>query len=239
MAAITIPRRCNGPLDSGNGGYTAGLLAQHVGAAAVQVDLRRPIPLDAPLAVARAQDDGGVRLLEGEALVAEARPAALELDPPAPVSVAEARAATARYRGPSEGPFSRCYVCGRLREDTLGVFAGAVAGRELVASPWTPAAWTADDDGRVLPEHVWGVLDCPTYFAAYRDDPDPLPVSVLARMTARIDAPVVAGQEHVVVAWPLGVDGRKREAASAVLSAGGELLALARALLVELRVAAG
>ncbi len=237
---LSIPSRCNGPLDSGNGGCSAGALAQRVDAAVVEVSLRRPVPLDVPMTV--APGDGGddaVRLLDGDALVAEARPAddsALALDVPA-VGVEEARAASARYRGLTDGPFCRCYVCGRLREDAFGVFAGRVADREVVASPWTPPAWTAGADGRVLPEHVWAVLDCPTYFATYLDAPDPLPLGVLARLTARRDTPVVAGEEHVAIAWPLAVDGRKREAGAAVLSAGGELLALARALLIEPRAA--
>src|SRR4029077_12526965 len=94
---------------------------------------------------------------------------------------------------------------------------------ELVASPWTPPAWTADDDGRVRPEFIWAVMDCPTYFAIYRDGE--LPMSFLGRMAARIDAAVSAGEEHVVIAWPLEADGRKRQAGAAVLSAGGGGLA--------------
>jgi hypothetical protein len=76
------------------------------------------------------------------------------------------------------------------------------------------------------------VLDCPTYFALY---PDSLPMSVLAQLTARIDAPVVAGEEHVVMAWPIGMDGRKHHARSAVLSADGEVLAVARGLMIQLQ----
>jgi hypothetical protein len=41
----------------------------------------------------------------------------------------------------------------------------------------------------------------------------------------------------VVIAWPIGTDGRKRLAGSAVLSGDGEQLAVARALLIEPRVA--
>jgi hypothetical protein len=113
------------------------------------------------------------------------------------------------------------------------VFAGAVEGRRIVASPWTLPSWAADAAGRVLPEFVWAVLDCPTYFALYMNGE--LPASVLARLTARIDAPVVAGAEHVVIAWPIETDGRKRHAGSAVLSPDGETLAVARALLIEPR----
>lgn len=230
--SISVPARFNGPLDSGQGGYSAGVAAGLLGGA-VEATLRRPVPLDTELAVAR-DDQGTVRILDGETLVVEARPTPeLDVDVPPPVTPEEARRASAGYRGVRDGPFSRCFVCGRGREDAFGVFAGEVEGREVVASPWTPPAWSAGDDGAVLPEFVWAVLDCPTYFAVYIGQE--LPMSVLARLTARVDAPVRAGEEHVVMAWPLEVDGRKRLAGAAVLSAGGEPLAVAKALMIEPR----
>jgi hypothetical protein len=230
--SLSVPSRFNGPLESGNGGYCAGLAAGFLEGPA-EVTLRRPVPLDTPLDVVR-EKDGSLRVLDGEELVIEAL-AVPEFEPevPEPVSPDEARLAAARYRGRSDGLFSHCFVCGRAREDAFGVFAGQVDGRQVVASPWTPPSWAADADGHVLPEFVWAVLDCPTYFAIYMNEE--LPVSVLARLTARIDAPVVAGTEHVVIAWPLEADGRKRHAGSAVLSPDGEALAVARALLIEPR----
>ena len=230
--SVSISRRFNGPLASGNGGYCAGVFAGLVPDRIVAVSLRRPVPLDTPLEVGAAEG-GALQVLDGDALIAEARPAGdVEVEVPGPVGVPEAREATARYRGRPDGPFCNCFVCGRARPDAFGVFAGAVADRPLVASPWTPAAWTAGPDGVVLPEFVWAVLDCPTYFASYPDD---LPLSVLARLTARLDGPVVAGEEHVVIAWPIEADGRKRHAGSAVLTAEGKVLAVARALLIEPR----
>jgi hypothetical protein len=230
--SFSIPGRFNGPLESGNGGYCSGVAASFLEGAA-EVSLRRPVPLDTPLDVVQ-EDDGSVRVLDGEVLVIEARSAPeLEVEVPAPVSPHEARLAAARYRGRSDGVFSRCFVCGRAREDAFGVFAGAVEDRQLVASPWTPPSWTADTAGRVLPEFIWAVLDCPTYFALYMNGE--LPMSVLARLIARIDAPVVAGEEHVVLAWPIETNGRKRHAGSAVLSPDGEALAVGRALLIEPR----
>ena len=190
------------------------------------------MPLDAPLEV-RREDDGSVKVLDSETLVAQCSPIPeLELEVPAPVSIEEARLAKGRYRGSTDDLFSHCFVCGRARDDALGVFAGAVEGRDLVASPWTPPDWTADDAGRALPEFVWAVMDCPTYFAIYREG---RPLSFLGRMTARIDAPVIAGDEHVVIAWPISADGRKHQAGSAVLSADGDVLATARVLMIEPR----
>ena len=196
------------------------------------VSLRSPVPLDREL---RAEPDGdGLQVLDGETPVATVEPAPeLELEVPEPASVEEARRAAEHYRGLSDGQFCRCFVCGRAREDSLGVFAGAVEGRELVASPWTPPAWAADANGEVLPEIVAGALDCPTYFAAYMHDE--LRVSFLARFQLRFDAPVAVGEEQVVVAWPIEIDGRKLHAGSAVLSSQGRVLAVAQALLIEPR----
>lgn len=232
---MTIPGRFNGPRASGNGGYCAGVVATLLGEPA-EVSLRAPVPLDTPLTVDRS--DGSARLLDGETLVAEGRSLPeFSLALPDPVSVDAAREAATRYRGLPEGEFSRCFVCGRARDDSFEVFAGAVEGRDVVASPWTPPDWTAGDDGFVRPELVWAVLDCPTFFGLYAWDEE-LPLSVLGRMTARVETPVPAGEEHVVIGWGIGRDGRKHHAGSAVLSADGRVLAAAQALLIAPREAA-
>lgn len=231
---ITIPHRFNGPLDSGNGGYSGGVFARRLGAAA-SVSLRSPVPLDRPLAIVEEAGEP-VRVLDGETLVAEARALpSLELEVPAAVGVEQARAAMDNDRAPSDGVFSRCFVCGRAREDSFGVFAGEVEGRDLVATPWTPPEWTGGPDGKVAPEYVWAVLDCPTYFAAHIGEE--LTGSVLVRQSAALHVPVPASEEHVVIAWPIERDGRKRLAGAAVLSAAGETLASAEVLLVEPRPA--
>jgi hypothetical protein len=228
---LIVPTRFNGPLQNGQGGYAAGLLAGRL-EGPVEVTLRRPVPLDTPLSV--AVEGGSVRVLDGDELIAEgAAVPDFDLEVPDPVGVEDAREAMGRYRGLPDGPFSRCFVCGRAREDGYDVFAGALEDRPLVASTWTPPGDAAGADGSVRAELVWAVLDCPTFFAAYMDEE--LPISFLARMTARLDAPVAPGEEHVVIAWPLEAEGRKRYAGSAVLSADGQVLARARALMIEPR----
>src|SRR5690349_15896334 len=128
-----IERRYCGPPDSGNGGYSCGVVAALLDQPA-EVTLRRPPPLDRPLAVERAGD--GVRVLDGDQPVAEARPAALALEVPPPPSFAEATAATEHYRWRERHPFPTCFVCGPARApgDGLCIFPGAVAGRELAAA---------------------------------------------------------------------------------------------------------
>jgi len=230
--SLSISSRFNGPLDSGNGGYCSGVVAGFVDGPA-EVSLRSPVPLETPLDVV-TEEDGSVRVSDGDTLIAEAHPAAaLAPEVPAPVSLEAARAAMDGYRGLDTGPFRHCFVCGRAREDAFGVFAGKVEGRDVVASTWTPPASAGDERGEVRPELVWAVLDCPTYFAAYLDDD--LGLSFLVRFAARIDAPVIVEREHVVIAWPIERDGRKRRAGSAVLMPEGQTLAVADALLVEPR----
>ena len=228
---LTIPGRFNGPRDSGNGGYSCGLFASLIDGPA-EVSLRAPVPVDTELRGV-PRDDGGADILDGDMLVATVEPAAeLDLEVPETVNLDEAREGSKLYRGVEDGPFSHCFVCGLARKDAFGVFAGEVEGKRVVASPWTPPAETAGGDGTVADEFAWAVLDCPTYFAAYYGED--LEMSVLARQQVRIDGPVRAGEEHVVIAWPISTDGRKRLTGCALLSAEGETLARGQVLMVAI-----
>jgi hypothetical protein len=212
---IVLPRRYRGPLTSANGGYACGRLAEFVDADEVEVTLRLPPPLDRPLAVER--EDGRVLLLDGDALVAEARPAPVEVDPPAPVSVTDAEAARERHVRDWSPDFGECYVCG-IREDGLEIRVGPVVGRE----PLHAAPVALREAGY---EFVWAAVDCPGAYAVGAEGRGDI---VLGRMTARIDHVPDAGEECVAAAWPLGEDGRKLHAGTALFTRAGELLALAR-----------
>jgi len=215
-ATVTIDRRYRGPRTSANGGYAAGLLGSRLGTAS-QVTLRLPPPLERPLTVRR---DGDRLLLEdGDVLVAEATAGDPGVTPPpAPgAAVAEGAAAGVGAWGPPE--FAECFVCG-VRDDGsgLGIHPGPVPGADgLVA-----ATWIAHD---VTPEVVWAAIDCPGAYAA--GDPERGEI-VLGRMTARVDRPPEDGEGCVVVGWPLGEDGRKLFAGTALFGASGDLLAVAR-----------
>jgi hypothetical protein len=213
---VIIPRRYNGPPDSANGGYACGLVAGILGGVA-EVTLRLPPPLDRELEV--LHDEGRVEVREGEALVAEAERVALDLEVPAPVSVEEAEQASPRYAGFVHHAYNTCFVCGPRREDGLRVYAGPVEARPgLVASPWKPP-----ED--VRPELVWAALDCPSGWAV--DDFQREGV-LLGRLAAEITRLPEPGDEHVVMGWRVGEEGRKRFAGSALLAADGEVLASAR-----------
>jgi hypothetical protein len=212
---IVLSHRYRGPLTSANGGYACGRLAAFVDADEVEVTLRVPPPLGRPLAVER--DDGRVLLLDGDALVAEARSAPVEVDAPAPVAIADAEAARERHVRDWSADFAECYVCG-IREDGLEIRVGTVAGRE----PLHAAPVTLVESG---PEFVWAAVDCPGAYAVGAEGRGDI---VLGRMTARVDRVPEAGEGCVVASWPLGEDGRKLYAGTALFSAAGELLAIAR-----------
>src|SRR3954452_2281526 len=216
--AIVIDSRFRGPDDSGNGGYTCGVIAREHGGREVEVTLRLPPPLDEYL---RLDEDG--RVWDDHALVAEVHDAVVGLEPPAPVPWAEAVAAQAPDLG---SPFPQCFVCGHARVDGLHIHAGPVAGRDVVAAPWEVHADT------VGPEFVWAALDCP---GAYATGVPGRGVVVLGRLAARVDRVPQAGERCVVVARSIGSDGRKHGAVTALFTASGELLGLARALWIEPR----
>jgi hypothetical protein len=58
---------------------------------------------------------------------------------------------------------------------------------------------------------------------------------LLARITARIDRLPGEGERCVVVGWPLDAEGRKRNAATALYGAEGDVLAVSRQLWIEPR----
>jgi hypothetical protein len=212
---ITFPRHFRGPLTSANGGYACGRLAAFVEADEVEVTLRLPPPLDRPLEVVR--DGDAVRLLDGEALVAEARPAPVAVDALEPVSLEDAERSRERHVREWTSEFGECYVCG-LRDDGLQIRVGPVAGREpLHAAPITLPEARA--------ELVWAAIDCPGAFAVGAEGRGDI---VLGRMTARVDRVPEAGERCVVTSWPIGEDGRKLFAGTALFARDGELVALAR-----------
>ena len=237
---IVIPARFNGPPDSGNGGYTAGVVAGALGAGQAEVTLKAPPPLDRPLQVEHCGDSVVVR--DGETVVALATAVPVDVDPPPPVpiDVAAGTAEGGPFWDADRHPFPTCFVCGPLRDegDGLRIFAGPVDDDSVFAAAWTPAPELAGPDGRLSDELVWAALDCPTSAPIMNDpDADDYRPCVLARLAVRIDAPVMAGEPHVVLSWRLAVDGRKREAAAALYNGQNEVCAVSRALWIELRAA--
>jgi len=222
---MIIDPRFNGPPGSGNGGYCSGLFAGTVGEGVAEVTLRRPPPLATPLRADSDEAGGGVRILDGDVLVAEARPADVGGEVAVkPVSYDEARAASATYPGFGDHPFSTCFVCGpgRPAGDGLRVYPGRINGGR------TAAVWQVPDE--VNDELVWAVLDCPGGWAVEQESQP----HVLGRLAARIDSLPAAGEPCVVMGQLLGGEGRKAYTYTSLYGASGDLLATARATWIAL-----
>jgi hypothetical protein len=220
---LVIPSRFRGPDTSGNGGWTCGSVAA-LADGPVEVTLRRPPPLDVELRVDHGDD--GLRVLDGDDLVAEAHPVdGSSPDPvPDPVDLDRARVAAGRYGGRHDHPFPHCFTCGPARGegDGLRIFTGPVEGRPgVVAAPFTPPADLVDDHDRLTVPAVWAALDCPTAWPHMADGT----VAVLGRLRATVHGPAPAADTYVAVGRHEGGEGRKRFGSGALYTPEGELVA--------------
>jgi len=211
---VTIGSRFCGPPGAGNGGYCAGVAAAGM-EGAIEVTLRRPLPVDRAL---RLETGDGVRLWDDETLLLEGRAAALALDAPAAPSFAAAQAMSRGFAGFEHHPFPACFVCGsaRAQGDGLRIFAGAGEGA-LVGAPWVPDHELTGGGACVRPEFLWAALDCPGYFAIARGGEKAL----LGRMVGKVDPTIEPGERCVVVGWPIGRSGRKLQAGTAIFDGSG------------------
>jgi hypothetical protein len=240
---IIIPARFRGPPSSGNGGYVAGTVAEHFPLspggpqdAAVEVTLRAPIPLDRPMRL-ECRDESHLRLMLGGQLIAEAAPARLTEDVPAPPDFAAALAA--RRHSPSLHPEANalipggtgvhpvCVCCGAdvAEGEGLRLFAAPVPGFDGVAAAWRPHPAFADMDGHLPDRLVWTALDCPGQFACLAAG---IATGMLGRMTARVLRPVPVDADYVVIGWRQQVERRKHFAGTALFDADGNLCGFSR-----------
>lgn len=221
----TIAERYKGPPQSGNGGYSCGILGTLIGDCA-EVTLQAPPPLEKDLAIKQDGDDW--TLLDDDQVIATGKPADLTLDVPSPPGYGEAGEAEAHYSGFEWHVFPECFVCGpdRHEHDGLRIFPGKLDGRDVVASHWLPGQDVAGEFGAVRGRVVWAALDCPTYFGGQLN-PENSKLAVLGRLTARLIAPVEVDKPHVVIGWPVGTGERTWHGGSAIYDADGQLKAYA------------
>jgi hypothetical protein len=218
VCELVIDPRFRGPDASGNGGYTCGRIAAFVDAPA-EVTLRLPPPLGRALRV----DDG--RVLDGGDVVAEFASAEVDVDVPEPPSWEDAVDA---QRPDVDSPFPHCFVCGykRAQDDGLHIHAGPWRDG-AVAGVWVPRPDTVGE------EFVWSALDCP---GAYSVMASGRGVVVLGRLAARVVRVPEPGEHCIVLGWPLGSQGRRHLAGTAVF-ADRELVGVASAVWIEPRTA--
>jgi hypothetical protein len=229
---VTIDPRYCGPPGVGNGGIVCAILAERCGLS-LEVTLRRPAPLGRALSLCASGDGVGWALVDGDRIVAEARPSEVDVAVPSPPDEGAAREAT-RVAALAPHPFPECFVCGPARPvgDGLRTLAGPVPGRPgLVAATWRPHAAFGDGTGHVDPRYLWAALDCPGGMAALGGRSRPI---VLGRFAGRLEGAVPVGEPCVVLGWRLAGTGRRHEVGTAIVDASGRVCGRARATWVEL-----
>lgn len=239
VTQVVIDARFCGPSSSGNGGYTAGLLAQALGDAAddelgqVTVRLMAPPPLGQALEL--LVDEGTATLAAAGNPIATARrtstPWAASVVPFLPVPIAAA--AAARYLDGEPHPFPDCFVCGPARAvgDGMRLTPGRLPGRG------TGCVWRTGevlDGAQVTEPLVWAAIDCPGGWACgFRGRP-----MVLGTMTAQLLHLPEAGVTTVVTGRHDRTVGRRSWTSTALYAEDGMLLARAEAIWFQVDAAA-
>jgi hypothetical protein len=207
---------------------------------APEVTLRSPVPLDTPLEIKR--DNGLVSVHHAETLIAESAVVPLTLEVPAAPSYAQALELQPRSpalvksinpRFPDRiGPHPVCFCCGAEHGDGLQVYAAPTSDGGMVAAAWpTQRAW-AEANGHLPAPYVWTALDCPGQFAFYAAG---IRTGMLGRLCARLEHPVDAGEQCVVIGWRIGIEGRRHYAGTALFDSSGRLCAYAKAVWIGRR----
>jgi hypothetical protein len=233
---VTVPASRCGPPGMANGGWVCGTVAGHLGPGPVEVTLRAPTPLEAPLDL-RAADDRAT-LSAGGRLLATAVRSSVPVRPVDPVAWDDAIAAEPAFVGHHDHPFPGCFVCGTERPvgDGLRVFPAPIAGAPgRCAAVVTPHPALAGPDGRLSPATVWAALDCPTAWV----NMTPGGVALLGRLHAEVRVLPRAGEPCLVVAESAGRDGRKAFGRASLYDRSGRLLAASRAVWIVPRSSTG
>jgi len=237
---IRITKRFIGPPDSGNGGYTCGLVSQALGVP-TEVTLRRPIPIERDLTVhmERRNDSDWALLQDSDGLIAEGAPMQWIAEQAPGVSFLEAQAAAEKSPAFRNHPFPTCFTCGPDRKpgDGLRIFPGRISTIDhlgsvennrsnFFAATWIPDATVGNQQGIVNDEIVWAALDCPTGFAGgFPYDGKML----TGRLGANLYQQVNVDEKCVLVSWSTGASGRKRFATCVLLGEDGTVKAQSRA----------
>ena len=236
LSTVSVDPRFEGPPGMANGGVVCGLLADRLPPRRpIAVTLRRPVPLATALTI---EDDGaGAMVLSGDG---EPLAIAHVTDDPVVGPVPDVAPAAARAAVPDPALVAAAPVPRLLRLRPRqgrrgGRRAAARAGRRR-RRPARPRGSPGpglpqDAAGTLAATAVWAALDCPSGAAAV---PPGSPPHVLGRIEGRVDGPVRIGEEVLVIAWPLGHEGRKRWGACALRSPDGRVLGVARATWIAL-----
>lgn len=226
---LIIDKRFCGPPNSGNGGYSAGLIAANV-PFFPEVTLRLPPPLNSPMQL--NYNEKNATLKQGDKLIAEAKVTDFQLSTPVAISYDQATAAAKQAAPYQQSTFNNCFVCGALRKegDGLKLYPGAI-NKTTVATPWVPFAALGNEQGVVKTEYIWAALDCPGAWAVQ----DESELFLLGRMSAKEIISIKTGQKYIVQGWVINKEGRKIWSGTAIYDEEGNVCAEAKATWIILK----
>jgi hypothetical protein len=229
---VNIPNRFCGPIESANGGYTCGILANAIEGAA-EVTLRHPPPINQMMEI-KQKDDNFFILSDQDKVIAEAKPTELELIPPRPPTMKVAQNSSVKEEDLADHYYPDCFVCGPHRNpgDGLRIFPGPVEDKAYLAAVWIPDTSLIDEEGYIKNEIVWSALDCPSGWAIVAER---MRFIVLGRLAVQIYKRVKPNKEFIVLGWTLSEEGRKIYAGTALYSASGQLYAKGKATWIEFK----
>lgn len=227
--SLKIDKRFNGPPNSGNGGYTAGLIASKL-RFNPEITLRIPPPLAQEMQL-KVQADSAV-LMHQDVLVAEAKVTDFQLTIPPAITFAEASEAIQKSKTYDAVLIPSCFVCGsaRKRGDGLAIHPGNI-GPQKVAAPWTPYENLGDESGKVKTAFIWSALDCPGAWAIQ----DSTQLYLLGRMAAKEVMPIKINTSYLIMGWVLGTEGRKTWTGTAIYDEEGKVAAFAKATWISVK----
>ena len=229
MTSITINKRFCGPPNSGNGGYTAGIIAEQL-PFSPEITLRAPPPLDHSMNLLIKEHTA--QLLDGDTLIAEAKVADFQLNVIPPISFSAAKNATVAANAYADSPFQTCFVCGlhRAEGDGLRIRSGNI-GHQKVAAPWIPYADLGNDNQIVKEAFIWSALDCPGAWAMQ----DTEQFYLLGRMAIKIEQSVIVGKKYVIMGWVIAKEGRKTWTGTAIYDEQGQVCAYAKGTWISIK----
>lgn len=222
MTSIIINQRFCGPPNSGNGGYTAGLIAANL-PFSPEITLRVPPPLDKPMKLINKGETA--TLMDGDTLVAQAKVTDFQLNVLKSVSLEEAEKATITSNAYQLSPLQTCFVCGSKRDkgDGMRIHPGSI-GKNKVAAPWVPFVSLGDENGVVSEEFIWSALDCPGAWAIQ----DESQLFLLGRMASKLVKPIKVAEKYIVMGWVIESEGRKTWTGTAIYEEDGTVCAYAK-----------
>lgn len=228
---VVIDSKYNGPANSGNGGYVAGLLASYTPFSCPEVMLLKPPPLNEQLEL---HENEGEWILKSETrIIAKAKESNFDLEVPVKPSMADAVLCESRYPGFDRHVFPECFVCGPQRgeHDGLRLFTGISGTEDYVAAPFRTFDALYDDQGILKTEIIWAALDCPGAYAITQIAEEKM--MVLGKLSVKLVNPVDREEKLIVAGWYKGADGKKNYAGTALYNSDGDVKAIGNAIWIE------